>query len=212
VLPSLPINDLRKKGYEVEVLIIDGGSIDGTVELVKKMGATVIVESTKGYGRAYKTGFQKSKGQIICTLDGDGSYPTWAIPNLVSLVENGYDFVTTDRLHFASKNSFSGINKIGNSALSIITSILFRINLHDSQSGMWCFKKSALDHLDLQHDGMPFSEEIKIKAFIRLDNCAEFSIPYYQRTGSPKLNRVRDGLFNLIYLIQLYLQIKMINR
>jgi dolichol-phosphate hexosyltransferase len=47
-----------ESGYEVEVLVVDGDSTDNTRQIGQQLGARVITESRKGYGRAYKTGFQ----------------------------------------------------------------------------------------------------------------------------------------------------------
>ena len=64
----IPFDELKKKGYSVEVLVVDSNSKDRTVELAKKNGAKVVIESRLGYGRAYKTGFENSKGDIIVTF------------------------------------------------------------------------------------------------------------------------------------------------
>ncbi|HUV12498.1 MAG TPA: glycosyltransferase family 2 protein, partial [Acidobacteriota bacterium] len=66
-----------------EVIVVDNGSTDGTGEIARKMGANVIHENVRGYGRAYKTGLLHARGDIIITLDGDHSYPVDALSYLI---------------------------------------------------------------------------------------------------------------------------------
>lgn len=57
-IKSIPESVIRDRlGYEVEIIIVDGDSIDSTREIASKMGARVIIEKRKGYGRACKSGF-----------------------------------------------------------------------------------------------------------------------------------------------------------
>jgi hypothetical protein len=75
--------------------------------------------------------------------------------------------------------------------------------VRDSQSGMWVFRRSILKDMQLEADGMAFSEEIKIEALknprVRF---GEISIMYTSRIGEKKLNPWRDGLQNLLFLIK----------
>ena len=57
VIKEIPLKTLEKNNYKTEILIIDGASTDNTKQIAEKLGATVITEKRKGYGRAYKTGF-----------------------------------------------------------------------------------------------------------------------------------------------------------
>jgi glycosyltransferase involved in cell wall biosynthesis len=112
-MESIPIKELRKLGFEVEVLVIDGGSQDNTVELAKKAGARII-DSPKGYGRQYKEGLKKAKGEIIITGDSDGTYPFEEIPYYLKIFENDkLDFATVNRFAKMNKGSMKTANKVG---------------------------------------------------------------------------------------------------
>ncbi|MGA1872230.1 MAG: glycosyltransferase family 2 protein [Thermoplasmatota archaeon] len=187
-----------------EIMIVDGLSGDRTREIARSKGARVIEEKRKGYGRAYKTGFKAAKGDIIVTLDGDTTYPAELIPELVSQLEDeGLDFMSCDRIKKAEKGAFTTTHAFGNWVLKVTMNILFGMNLNDSQSGMWVFKRKALEHLTITSDGMPMSEEIKIEAFrngrIR---TKEVSVPYRVRTGDKALNTWKDGLKNELFLFK----------
>ena len=91
----------------------------------------------------------------------------------------------------------------GNLILSLAMSILYFRWVRDSQSGMWVFRKSILEGMDLEADGMAFSEEIKIEALRnRSIRFAEISIMYTSRLGEIKLNPWRDGFYNLWFLVR----------
>ena len=203
VLDEVPEKELEKMGYKCEIIVVDGGSTDHTREIAKRNGAKVIVEPRKGYGRAYKTGFLYANGDIIVTLDGDYSYPAFLIPKLVKMLETyRLDFISTNRLKKLTCKSFPTLHIIGNKILTYLTNLLFRVNINDSQSGMWVFRKSILEKMDLQADGMAFSEEIKVMAF-KLFKAAEVSVPYRRRIGKQKLNTLIDGFKNALHLFNL---------
>lgn len=190
---------------DLEIMIVDGLSTDTTVEIAEQLGARAVMEKRKGYGRAYKTGFAEAKGDIIATLDGDLTYPAEKIPELVKyLQDNDLDFITCDRLSQLDKNAMNTTHRFGNWMLKTASNILFGLKLKDSQSGMWVFKKEILSKINLESDGMPLSEEIKIKAFKHPDiKAEEIPIEYRIREGEVKLNSWKDGWLNLKYLFGL---------
>jgi len=205
VIRSIPVERLSKQGFRVQILVVDNGSHDGTGELAKKAGAEVIREERRGYGRAYKTGFKKAKGQIIVTADADLTYPVEIIPDLVKmLVDQNLDFITTNRFAKMEEQAMSLRNKIGNSILNLSTRVLFFADIKDSQSGMWCFKKEVVQHIKLVSDHMPFSQELKIKTIAsKKFKWVEVPIEYRNRVGEVKLNGWKDGFGNLIHLFRL---------
>ncbi|MFA5772090.1 MAG: glycosyltransferase family 2 protein [Thermoplasmata archaeon] len=189
---------------DVEVLVIDGDSKDGTQEISTAHGATVINEPRPGYGRAYKTGFANASGEIIATLDGDATYPAEEIPRLVKILADGnLDFITCDRLSKLHKTGImSTRHRLGNWTLTFLTNLLFGLRIVDSQSGMWVFRKEILKKLELTDDGMPLSEEIKIEAWLKRVKFKEVSVDYRIRKGEVKLKTWGDGYKNLKFLIR----------
>lgn len=190
------------KDFDKEIIIVDGLSKDKTVEISKSKGARVLMEKRKGYGRAYKTGFANAKGELIATLDGDTTYPDEVIPELIEHLEKEkLDFITCDRLSTLDKQVMSKKHRLGNWLLTKTGNVLFAIKLRDNQSGMWIFRRSILNKLNLTSDGMGFSEEIKIEAFKHKDiNAIEIPVPYRIRIGEIKLDSWGDGWKNWKFL------------
>lgn len=187
------------EGYEI--LVVDTNSTDGTVEIAEKLGARVVQEPQRGYGRAYKTGFKDAKGNYIATLDADCTYPPDRIPVFMEILESGRaDFIIGDRLSELTPGAMSVLHRIGNGILNVTARLLFRVPLKDSQSGMWVFRRDLLDSLEVASDGMSFSEEIKIEAMTRGFRVEQIPIEYRPRVGEKKLQTFGDAWKNLKYL------------
>jgi glycosyltransferase involved in cell wall biosynthesis len=185
-----------------EVVVVDTDSEDRTREIAAEKGARVIAEPRRGYGRAYKTGFEQASGEFIATLDADMTYPAGDIPQLLDMLESkGLDFIATNRFARMDKGAMSAKHRFGNWVLSATTRILFRVKLKDSQSGMWVFRKSILGKLSVESDGMSYSEELKIEAF-KKTKAVEVPISYGVRMGEAKISSWGDGLGNLKYLFK----------
>src|SRR6266851_3686018 len=182
-----------------EVIVVDNNSTDRTSDVAASLGAKVIREEVRGYGRAYKRGFAAATGDVIVTLDGDHSYPPDALSYLLeAFLHLEVDFLNTSRFPVQDRRAMSFKHKMGNLILSLAMSMLYFRWVRDSQSGMWVLRRSILEKMQLEADGMAFSEEIKIEALknerIRF---GEISILYSSRLGEIKLNPWKDGLYNL---------------
>src|ERR1043165_596956 len=89
-----------------EVIVVDNNSTDRTAEVARKMGAVVVPELNRGYGRAYKKGFAHATGDIIVTLDGDHSYPLDALSYLLeAFLQSGVQFLSASRFPLLSTDS-----------------------------------------------------------------------------------------------------------
>jgi hypothetical protein len=187
-----------------EVIVVDNGSTDRTAEVASAMGAQVVREDIRGYGRAYKRGFQRATGDIIITLDGDHSYPVDAVSYLLeAFFHLKADFLNASRFPVQDPAAMSLKHWIGNIVQSLVMSLLFFRWVRDSQSGMWVFSRHILSLMKLESDGMAFSEEIKIEA-IRNPRIRfrEIIINYSSRLGEKKLQPWRDGFRNLWFLFR----------
>ena len=87
---------------KLDFLVVDGNSPDRTRELAEEEGASVYLESRKGYGRAYKTGFSMAPGDVIVTMDADCTYPGEEVPGLVKkLIDEDLQWITLSLIHIS---------------------------------------------------------------------------------------------------------------
>ncbi len=186
-----------------EIVVVDNNCTDRTAEVARSLGAVVVSEPRPGYGAAYKAGLRAATGDVVVTLDGDGTYPPEAIPGLVdTLVEKRLDFLSACRFPLADRRAMGFMNRLGNWVLTATAMALFWRPIRDSQSGMWVFKRAILDRLRVTSDGMPFSQEIKLEAILCGFRFGEAHIAYGARIGEVKLQKWRDGWLNLSFLFR----------
>ena len=186
-----------------EIVVVDNNCTDRTAEVARSLGARVVAEKTPGYGAAYKAGLRAARGDLVVTMDGDGTYPPEASPRLVeALLVRRLDFLSACRFPLTNPRVMGLTNRVGNGVLTAATHLLFGRAIRDSQSGMWVFPRAALARLDVGSDGMAFSEEIKIEALLKGLRFGEVHIPYGSRIGTIKLQKWRDGVSNLLFLLR----------
>src|SRR6266446_1616797 len=190
-----------------EVVVVDNCSTDDTAKVAAEHGARVVPESRKGYGYAHKSGYAAANGDIIITMDGDGTYPPDSVPLLLYvMMEEKVDFITARRWYSRSGQAKSPIRLLGNAVLSGAMMCLFFKFIIDSQSGMWVFRRDVLRKIGPRSDSMALSEELKILAFTHRElRCLEMPIYYGERIGTSKLNIWRDGFGNLFFLARMRL-------
>ena len=187
-----------------EIVIVDNNSTDMTADIAEKFGARVFREARQGYGHAYFKGIAEATGDILVTMDGDGTYPPDEIPRLLEVFfSQELEFISACRFPLQNRKNMDPVSKFGNWVLTTLTRILFGLGLRDSQSGMWIFYRKDVARLDLRNKGMGFSEEIKIQAIRKGLRFKEVHIPYHLRFGEKKIKKFEDGLKNLVFLFAL---------
>ncbi len=185
-----------------EIVVVDAFSTDGTADIARANGARVVPELRRGYGRAFKTGFNAAKGDILVSADGDATYPIGVLPDLLdTMIDKGILFASCARLPLDDPNSMRRRNHLGNRAISVAASLLWLRTFEDVLSGMWAMRREAWVQLDCVSDSWNFSEEIKIRAREAFGaRFSEFHIRYAERLGETKLAPFRVGLENLAWL------------
>jgi len=199
VVKSIPVEALADIGWVIEIIVVDNGSTDGTDEVARAHGATVVYQPVRGYGNAYKAGIVSSRGEVIATGDADCTYPFDDLPRLLAKFEaDRLDFLNTDRLSRLKRDgSMSLHHVVANRLFTSLTKVLFGSPFRDSQSGMWIFTREFWNSTPVRSPGMAFSQEIKMNAHLGGHRIAEIQIDYRTRGGEKKLDSVPDAIRNL---------------
>lgn len=180
-----------------EIIVIDNGSTDNTAEVARAMGARVAYEDKKGYGWAYQRGLPLAGSRIIATLDGDGTYPVEAIPEVINYMqESGKNFINCARFPLSDRLAMHTKNYYSNLFTSMLVRRLFNCKLKDAMTGMWIFHRDILEKIMPHAGGMEFSLAIKLSAlFHESVRFEEYHIQYSARVGSPsKYRPIKDSI------------------
>ena len=200
---------LEKMGVTYEVLVVDDGSEDRSAEIAEQRKARVLKECHKGKGLALRCGFGHAKGELVVTLDADGSHKPEEIPLILRyLLNDSADFVVGSRFanSEANKAKVPKINRAGNRLFNTLTGYLTGVKISDSQSGFRAIRASLIKRMKLGSHGYEVESEMLVKALRMGAKVKETPISFDQRTvGSSKLDPLRDGVRILYAIIASYL-------
>lgn len=190
VLQSIPYRELGQP----EVLVVDGGSVDGTIEVAKALGATVIPQSKKGYGQAILEGARHARGDIIVLIDGDGVYDPREIPKMLDFMKSqNADMVIGSRyLGVREPGAFSSIRDFGNRLFTLMIDFLLNIEITDFFSGFTALRKELFGKIE----GTiiePAQYSIIASTCRSNGKIVEAPITFYPRLGKSKMSTMRSG-------------------
>ncbi len=197
-LPSL-----RQLYPEAEVIVVDDGSTDTTVQVCKSAGVTVISHPySKGNGAAIKTGARAAKGDFIVFMDGDSQHDPEDIARLLYRMEEGYDLVVGARAGLSSQASIARWS--ANGMYNRLASWMVNREIPDLTSGFRCVNRwKFLDFLYLLPNGFCYPTTSTM-AFFRAGYSVGFvPITVSPRVGNSHINILRDGVrfFLIIFKI-----------
>jgi glycosyltransferase involved in cell wall biosynthesis len=149
---NLPYVFSRMPADVDEVVLVDGGSVDGSVEVALQLWpkVTVIDQTRRGKGNALACGFAVCTGDIIVMLDADGSTDPAEIPRFVAALTTGADFAKGSRfLPGGGSSDITRLRKLGNDGLSGLVNLLFRTRFSDLCYGYNAFWRRVLPYMGL---------------------------------------------------------------
>jgi len=189
-------NTFTRAKIDGEIIVVDNGCTDKTAHIARKMGAKVVEEKEKGYGRAYQKGFSVAKGKYFVMGDADATYDFGLIPKFLEDLESGKrDFVTGSRYLKTLKTSGMPLlhRFFGNPMLTWILNQFFGCRYTDVYCGMRAFTKEAYKKIAPLSPGMEFNLELAINAHLAKLSISEVPIQLMPRKGESKLRTFRDG-------------------
>ncbi len=194
------ISQVKSAAPAANIVVVDGGSLDGTSEKAERAEATVIVERRRGYGRAIRTGIESVDADFYAMVDADDTYDLTSLPRMVQLAQTGR-VVIGSRVG-SSGEAMSLSHKMGNRVLSLVYKGLFHRSIADTQSGFKVFP-ARIGQL-LHENGMTLSSEILVIANAMQIEPLEVPIRYQPRhsQSQSKFSFWRDGLTVLGFLLK----------
>lgn len=179
-----------------EVLVVDNGSTDGSPRIAAAAGARVIIERTRGYGAALRSGVRAAQGEIVVMADADCTYDLRSLSRLVRpIVDGEADLVIGSRLQDASRRTMPLLHRwVGTPTLTFLVQRAGgESGVTDSQSGYRAFRRSTMLALGLRARGMEYASEMLIRATQAGLRLCDVPTGYRERVGDSKLNTVSDG-------------------
>ncbi|GAA4603014.1 hypothetical protein GCM10023107_62530 [Actinoplanes octamycinicus] len=194
-----------------EVILVDGGSKDRTVEVARELRPDVVVvqQTRTGKGNALACGFAACTGDIIVMIDADGSTDPGEIPLFVAKLTGGDQFVKGTRFNFGGhSHDITRLRKLGNDGLNLVVNVLFKTKFTDLCYGYNAFWRDVVPALDLPDvdlprpadgsklwgDGFEIETMINIRAVAEQLKVGEVGSTEHERIhGQSNLNTFRDG-------------------
>jgi dolichol-phosphate hexosyltransferase len=201
VIEEIPRRALKEKGYVVDVLVVDGNSTDHTLKIAQEKGARIIVEPRRGKGRAIRTALEETHADYVFMLDGDYTYPTTYIPEMLELLKK-YPVVIGSRLRGKrQKGALRRFHLLGNHLLTLFANVLYGTRISDLCTGFWGFRRDVIQNLNLTSDGFQLEAELLTQLSRKGYKIGEIPIVYRARVGKAKLTVLKDGIRIVRFLI-----------
>jgi glycosyltransferase involved in cell wall biosynthesis len=148
---------IAARAYCDEVLVIDGRSTDGSPERLRAAGVTVLQDRGLGKGDALRVGIEAARGDILVTIDADGSHDPAAIPSLLAPIISGESDVVIGCRMRGGSDEFAGtwtmfIRLWGNNFLTQVINSRYGTSLTDTQNGFRALRAAALKPIKLQEN------------------------------------------------------------
>lgn len=180
-----------------ELIIVDGLSTDGTVEIARSIRPDVVVvhHPIAGKGEAVRAGFAAATGDLVVMLDADGSMDPGEIQRFVEQLAAGHDFVKGSRfLPGGGTTDMTLLRRLGNAALVRLANVLMGTRYTELCYGFMAFRRSRLQEFELTSCGFEIETELVLKfqrAGLAIAEVPSFESP--RRHGTSNLNTFRDG-------------------
>ena len=190
VLPRIP-------SWVHEVLLVDGHSIDNTIDVARRLipDIRIVQQAGKGKGAALRTGFAEATGDIIVMLDADGSTDPDEIPAFVGTLLAGADFAKGTRFsQGAGTHDMPLYRRLGNWVFVVLVRTLFGGRYSDLCYGYNAFWRRIVPSLDLSADGFEIETMMNIRALranLKIAEVASFEAP--RVFGEGRLQTIPDG-------------------
>ena len=176
-----------KKEWVDNILIVDGGSTDGTIEEAEKMGFKVIKQKLPGYGGAILSGIDETKNENIVLYSPDGNHYPDEIRLLVEEIKDGSDQIVVTRFGKNSQNLDAGIiDAFGNRMFAFLVNVFFGGNMTDPLTGSRIIKRNAMNEVKMDSFNMDCTTEMSIRGLKLRQKISEIEGNEGERIGGER--------------------------
>jgi len=186
----------------VEVLVIDDGSTDHTVQIAKKAGADHIIRfgNNRGLGAAVRKGLEECcrlGADVGVMIDADGEYPARQIPDIVMPIFEGKADYTMGSRFMGTIKGMKFHRRMGNYFFTFVQSVLLRKWLYDGQSGMRAFSRVTMEHAEIIHD-YNYAQVLTLNLVRKGFRVLEVPIQYRVRTTGTSFISFKRYMSNVV--------------
>jgi glycosyltransferase involved in cell wall biosynthesis len=159
-----------KREWCDQILVVDGGSTDGTVDYFRERGYEVVTQRRKGLRFAYLDALPHITGDVLITFSPEGNSIPEVIPALVDKMREGYDMVIVSRYTGgASSEDDDFMSGLANLVFTRTINLLFRARYTDAMVMFRGYRRSLLQELDLDDDRSYWPEEALFRKPVGLE-------------------------------------------
>jgi len=200
---------MQKISLKHEIIVVDDCSEDRSLEISQKHSVQVYsLKKHIGKGYALRAGFAKAKGDIIVTIDSDGSHRPEELPLLLAPILNDQaDLVIGSRFLSNKPVSTKKLNEAGVRLFNFLIKAITRTEVSDSQSGYRVMKSEVLKNMSLKSGEYEIESEMLVKTAQNGFRVREVPISFEQRTyGKSRLDPVIDGVKIFLSIVLAYVK------
>jgi glycosyltransferase involved in cell wall biosynthesis len=201
------IYDIKKNYKELEIIVVNDGSTDGSKKLLDENNdlydVLISYDKNKGKGHAVKNGIKSANGKYIIFQDADLEYDPIDFIKFFKIIDKFEpDLIIGSRFNYADyTRSHHFFNKIGNMCITFIFNLFYQTTFTDVYSCYACFKRELLDHHNLKSNGFEQHAEILCKVVKKGKTFYEVPINYNGRTHEEGKKIKFYHIFSVIYQI-----------
>ncbi len=194
---------IKKEWYD-QLIIVDGGSTDGTIEYAKEEGYSLFVQKGKGSGAAFTEAMARATGDIFIAFSPDGNSLPEKIPDAVCKMKEGYDMVIVSR-YFNGAKSYDDdfVTAFGNRFFTGLINFLFHANITDSLVMFRAYRKCVIDELKICTQNNSWGSQVLVRGIKKKLRITEVAGDEPPRIGGVrKMHPLKNGINELRMILK----------
>lgn len=199
VIKKFPRAKIKAHGYNLDILVVDNNSSDGTADIARAAGARVIHEAKPGKGNALRAGFYNLEPDTdyVAMLDGDDTYKSEELLRLIEPLDSGFaKVIIGSRMHGKMRiGAMKKFNHFGNRMYSWLVRSIYKIPVTDVLTGYYAWSRETIEDLRQHLTSEDFRIEMEMITKMARLGYVVYCVPitYDPRLGDSSLKPIQDG-------------------